>query len=249
MRTGVLVSLPILDYGAGYQLQRRLCEERITERRDNTLVLVEHEAVVTLGRTTQAIHWQGNAEVLKRQGIKVLASERGGSVTYHGPGQIIGYPIIRLREFCAGPKAYMHLLEDCLMRVLADWGLEGTRREPLVGVWVRDPALPGGPFAKIAALGVKIARGVTMHGFALNVTVELTPFQYIVPCGLAGCRVTSMAAVLGKAPDVHRVRDRIAYHFAHVFGLEWTETCTQLPRHAGSRQHATVPSRAHATPR
>jgi len=231
MWAGVLVLIPCLDYEAGRQLQWRLRDERISDSRLDTLLLLEHEPVMTLGRTTKDAHWGGQVDVLRNKGLQVVESERGGSVTYHGPGQIIGYPILRLRNFCSGPKAYMRMLEEVIIRVLADWGIEGQRVENFVGVWVRDPKNPDSSLAKVAAMGVKISRGVTMHGFALNVTVDLEPFQYIIPCGIEGCRVTSMAKVLGTEPDLEKVREQIAYHFAEVFGIHWTERVTEMPLH------------------
>ena len=225
-----LVSIPFLEYETGRQLQWRLLDERITESRLDTLLLLEHEPVMTLGRTTKDAHWGGQVDALRNKGLQMIECERGGSVTYHGPGQIVGYPILRLRKFCSGPKTYMRMLEEVLIRVLAEWGIEGERVEKFVGVWVRDPKNPDKPFAKIAAMGVKISRGVTMHGFAFNVTVDLEPFQFIVPCGIEGCRVTSMADVLGKELDLKEVRQQIAHHFAEVFGIEWTERLTEVPR-------------------
>ena len=156
--------------------------------------------------------------------FRVIESERGGSVTYHGPGQVVGYPIVKLKHFCPGPKAYMRMLEEVIIRVLADWGIEGRRVDKFVGVWVQDSVDPDGSLAKIAAMGVKIARGVTLHGFALNVTVDLAPYAGIVPCGIEGCRVTSMAEVLGRKVDPDEVRDRITRCFGDVFGLDWKDS-------------------------
>ena len=231
MHVGVLISVPLLEFVAARRLQWRLCDERIADRQTDTLVLVEHDPVVTLGRTTKAEHWNGQTHTLTDRGIQVMTCARGGSVTYHGPGQIVGYPILRLRNFCSGPKVYVRMLEDVLIQVLADWNIEGQRREKFVGVWVRDPRDSMAPFAKIAAIGVKISHGVTRYGFALNVTVDLEPFHYIVPCGIVDCRVTSMAEVLGTGPDLQRVRNRIAHHFAQVFDVEWTERFTDVPPH------------------
>ena len=231
MHVGVLISVPLLEFVAARRLQWRLCDERIADRQTDTLVLVEHDPVVTLGRTTKAEHWNGQTHTLTDRGIQVMTCARGGSVTYHGPGQIVGYPILRLRNFCSGPKVYVRMLEDVLIQVLADWNIEGQRREKFVGVWVRNPRDSMAPFAKIAAMGVNISRGVTRYGFALNVTVDLEPFHYIVPCGIVDCRVTSMAEVLGTGPDLQRVRNRIAHHFAQVFDVEWTERFTDVPPH------------------
>lgn len=213
---GILLVYDRLDYAVAWDLQRRLVEERVTDRRPDTLVLVEHEPVFTVGRSGQAAHW-GEEQVLREAGYSLYHVERGGSVTYHGPGQIVGYPILRLSRFCPGPKAYVRLLEDVLIRTLADWGIAGQRVERLPGVWVGEEP------AKIAALGVRIVKGVTMHGFALNVTVDLAPFHRIVPCGITGCRVTSMAALLGEPVDLSLVRRKIAEKFAEVFELDWAE--------------------------
>ncbi len=223
MRAGEMIPIPLMAYEDACRLQWRLRDERIAERRPDTLVLLEHEPVMTLGRTTKPAHWKGQTDAFTCRGIPVRESERGGSVTYHGPGQVVGYPVLMLRSFCSGPKMYVRMLEDVVIRVLAEWGIAGYRVDKLPGVWVRDPTHADGAFAKIAALGVKITRGgVTMHGFALNVTVNLEPFHSILPCGIEGCRVTSMAVVLGGACETDTVRAQITRHFGDVFGLEWT---------------------------
>ena len=224
-----MLSIPLMDYEAARRLQWRLHDERLADGRPDTLVLLEHEPVMTLGRTTKTAHWSGLPAASGDQGLQVIESERGGSVTYHGPGQIVGYPIVRLRQFCAGPKAYVRMLEEVLIRVLAEWGINGYRTDRFVGVWVNDPDDPDGPPAKIAAIGVKIARGVTLHGFALNVTVDLEPFAGIVPCGIDGCRVTSMAKVLRRRVELHDVRQQIARCFGAVFGLDWEASPLQAP--------------------
>ena len=228
-RSGVLLNLPQLPYEVAWQLQKTLMAERVEDRRPDTLVLVEHEPVYTLGRTTKEAHWGGEADLLRSQGFGVYEIERGGSVTYHGPGQIVGYPILRLRDYCSGPKAYMRMLGEVIIRVLGEWGIQGQRAEKQIGIWVSDPQHLDGPLAKIAAMGVRITRGVTMHGFALNVSVDLEPFSRIVPCGIEGCQVTSMAEVLGRGPDLSAVREQVARHFAEVFGLEWKEKFTEAP--------------------
>ena len=225
----MVLSIPLMDYEAARRLQWRLHGERLADVRPETLVLVEHEPVLTLGRTTKDAHWNGLCADPGNRGLRVIESERGGSVTYHGPGQVVGYPIVRLRNFCAGPKAYVRTLEEVLIRTLAKWGITGSRADKFPGVWVNDPGDPDGPPAKIAAIGVKISRGVTLHGFALNVTVDLEPFAGIVPCGIEGCRVTSMAEVLRGEVAPDDVRHRIAQCFGDVFGLEWQESRLQAP--------------------
>lgn len=223
---GVLMTYDRLDYETAWDLQQALLKERITDQRPDTLVLLEHEPVYTIGRTGQAAHWGGDEKRILRAGYPVYHVERGGSVTYHGPGQIVGYPILRLSRFCTGPKAYMRLLEEVLIRTLAGWGITGHRVEKQPGVWVGHNK----GMAKIAAMGVRIIRGVTMHGFALNVSIDLSPFGRIVPCGIEGCVVTSMTDLLGKSVEIHQVRERIAEVFADVFGLEWAERISEYER-------------------
>ena len=217
-RQSIVLSLPLQNYQKAWDLQRELLTARAEDRRPNTLILVEHPPVFTLGRRTKAEHWGGDTESLNNAGYEVVEIERGGSVTYHGPGQIVGYPILRLRDYCPGPKAYVGLLEEVLIRVLAQWGITGLRNEKWRGVWVEDSEKA---IQKIAAVGVRITRGITMHGFALNVTVDLKPFELITPCGIEECQVTSMAALLDKPVDIAVVREQIIHHFGEVFGLEW----------------------------
>ncbi len=218
LRTGILMRCEPLPYEVAWSLQRACRTERAADRCDDLLLLMEHPPVFTVGRTTQDQHWPGELRLTQKSGIPVIRTERGGSITYHGPGQLIGYPVLRLSEFCAGPKAYVHRLEDVIISTLAEWGIAGHRRERLPGVWV------GGDHpSKIASIGVRISQGVTTHGFALNVCPDLAPFSYIVPCGIADCRVTSMAALLGDAPEMSAVQERLAANFAERFHLTWTE--------------------------
>ncbi|MFM8551511.1 MAG: lipoyl(octanoyl) transferase LipB [Nitrospiraceae bacterium] len=203
-----------LNYGLAWELQQRLVEERVMGLRPDTLLLLDHEPVFTVGRSGKHEHWAR----LAADGYPVHHVERGGSVTYHGPGQLVGYPILHLRDYCPGPKAYVRLLEEVVIRTLADWGIAGRRLDKLPGVWIGES-----PIEKIAAVGVRIHRGVTMHGFAVNVDLDLDPFARIVPCGIAGCRVTSMAEWLGRPVEMDVVRRRVAEHFGRLFDLEWTE--------------------------
>ena len=229
-----LYDLPVLSYDTAWRFQKALVEQAMERADSNALLLLEHEPVFTLGRTTQLAHYGSHVDFLRQKGFPVQSIERGGSVTYHGPGQIVGYPILRLRNFCSGPKTYMHMLEEVIIRVLAEWGIEGRRVENYVGVWVKTPIDSHGQSAKIASMGVRIERGITMHGFALNVTTDLKPFEYIVPCGIEGCRVTSMAKELFESPDLEIVRGRLVHHFAQVFGLEWEEVIREIPANAHS---------------
>lgn len=215
---GTLTQCECLDYETAWALQYRLVEDRLAGRCPDTLLLLEHEPVFTVGRTAHAEHWGGDEAATHVAGIPVYRTERGGSVTYHGPGQLVGYPILKLNQFCGGPKAYVRMLEEVIILTLARWGITGRRAEKFPGVWVGDERP-----AKIAAVGTRIERGITMHGFALNVTVDLAPFLQIVPCGIAGCRATSMAEMLEDPVGPAEVRRCVAERFADVFGLEWTE--------------------------
>jgi lipoate-protein ligase B len=194
----------------------------------NTLVLLEHEPVLTLGQTTKDSHWKEQSDMINKQGIQIITSERGGSVTFHGPGQIVGYPILLLRDFCSGPKTYMRMLEDVIIAVLEEWGMKGRRIEKMIGVWIEDSQNPDRSLAKIAAFGVRISRGITTHGFSLNVNVDLQPFDLIIPCGIENCRVTSMAEVLGRELDLSLIREQVAHHFSRVFGIKWTNRITEV---------------------
>jgi lipoyl(octanoyl) transferase len=217
-RTGTLVrfSQPI-PYDEAWAIQKKLQEERIAERQGDVLLLLEHSPVFTLGRMTQPAHWSLGGEVLRRTGATVQSVDRGGSITYHGPGQVLGYPILKLSHYCSGPKQYVWKLEEVLIHTLLRWGIEGYRLEKKPGVWVRRNHTD----AKIAAIGVRIDHGVTIHGFALNVDLDLSPFSYIMPCGLSQCPVTSMAEVRQSMLPPSVVAQQIAEEFARIFDIRW----------------------------
>ena len=217
---GKLLSIPFLPFTESVERQQALAVQRYENRQPDTLILTEHEPVLTLGRTAKPEHWEPHWAELKSQGICMHQTNRGGSVTYHGPGQIIGYPILKLRNFCRGPKIYVQNLEEVLIRTLADWGIVGCRHESFRGIWVNTE---NNHLEKIASIGVRISQGITMHGFALNVNVNLRPFSLLSPCGIEHCVMTSMAKHLDQQIDMSQIRERLAAHFAHVFRLEWTE--------------------------
>ncbi|MEC4679399.1 MAG: lipoyl(octanoyl) transferase LipB, partial [Nitrospirota bacterium] len=204
---GRLLSIPSLPFAEALELQQTLFVQRCEDRQLDTLILTEHEPVLTLGRTAKPEHWEPHWAELKNQGMHVHQTNRGGSVTYHGPGQIIGYPILRIRNFFPGPKVYVQKLEEVLIRTLTEWGIAGCRHELFRGVWVNNKE---GHLEKIASIGVRISKGITMHGFALNVNVDLHPFSLLSPCGIENCVMTSMAKHLDQQVDVTKVRVRIA---------------------------------------
>jgi lipoate-protein ligase B len=214
----MVLVFPHLPYAEAWELQQSLATQRLENRRPDTLVLTEHEPVLTLGRTTKSEHWEPRWPELRDKGIRLHQIGRGGSVTYHGPGQMIGYPILRLKNFCPGPKIYVQNLEEVLIRTLAEWGITGCRHESFRGVWVRTST---SRLEKIASIGVRISRGVTTHGFALNVNVDLQPFTLVAPCGIEDCTMTSMARELGKSIDPHAVREHVIRHFGEVFEITW----------------------------
>ena len=217
---GTLLSIASLSFTESLELQQTLVDQRGNDQQLDTFILTEHEPVLTIGRTTKPEHWEPHWAQLQAKGICLHQTNRGGSVTYHGPGQIIGYPILRLRNFCPGPRMYVQKLEEVLIRTLIEWGIVGCRHESYRGVWVKNSE---GHIEKIASIGVRVTKGITMHGFALNANVDLQPFSLLSPCGIDHCVMTSMAKILHRHVAMAHIRERVAANFADVFGLEWTE--------------------------
>jgi lipoyl(octanoyl) transferase len=203
--------LGLVPYGEALGLQRALVEERRDGRVGDLLLLVEHPHVLTLGVRGDGgrSHILATADTLAAHGVDVHETGRGGDITYHGPGQIVGYPILDLKPDRCDVHRYVRDLEDVLIRTAADYGVEASRVEGLTGVWVGRE--------KLAAIGVRIARWITSHGFAFNVATDLEYFNFIVPCGIDDRGVTSLERLLGRAVDRPEVEDRIAEHFRHVF--------------------------------
>lgn len=208
-------------YPAALARQRELHERRKAGRVADTLLLTEHEPVLTLGRRAGHEHIRAAPAELDRLGIAVVPVERGGDVTYHGPGQLVAYPILDLRPRGGDVRAYVRALEESAIRLLAGYGVEGARREGTPGVWAA-----GG---KIAAVGVFISRWVTMHGIAINLDPNLRHFDLIDPCGFPGLAVSSVAAETGRHIAVENAASAFAAHFAQVFD----ETLAARPSAAG----------------
>lgn len=207
--------VPYLD---AWAFQQQLHAERRSEIRPDTLFLLEHQPVYAAGRRTKPAHLMAGEAALHRTGATFCEVNRGGSVTYHGPGQLIGYPILKLSKHASGPKTYVHLLERTLIAVLSAWGIEGLRIDKAPGVWVQA----GEEFAKIASIGVRVEHGITLHGFALNVDLDLAPFSHIIPCGLAGRRTTSMSDILHSSVPIRLVAGQVAERFGSLFKIDWT---------------------------
>ena len=207
--------LGMMGYGEALALQRQLVEERRADAISDLLLLVEHPPVLTLGVRGDGgrSHILATPEMLAARGIEVFETGRGGDITYHGPGQIVGYPIINLKPDRCDVHRYVRDLEEVLIRVAADYGISAKRVEGLTGVWVGEE--------KLAAIGVRISRWITSHGFAFNHTTNLSNFDLIVPCGIADRGVTSLAR-LGCSAGRLEVEERIAHHFGEVFERQKT---------------------------
>jgi lipoyl(octanoyl) transferase len=201
-----------MEYGRAFELQQRLVAERKAGEIPDQLLLLDHPHTITLGRNGHMENLLASEEVLTRAGVAFYPTDRGGDITYHGPGQMVGYPIVDLREWKRDVGAYVRAIEQVLIDTLADFGIEGGRIPKLTGVWVDE--------RKIAAIGVHLSRWVTSHGFALNVSTDLQYFQYIVPCGLSK-PVTSMAQ-LGCGASWKEVAERVAANFGRIFEREMT---------------------------
>jgi lipoyl(octanoyl) transferase len=218
-----------VPYEEALELQRSLVEDRRAGRIPDTLLLLEHPHVLTLGvRGSGRANILVTLEHLAERGVSVFDASRGGDVTYHGPGQIVGYPVVDLRPDRQDVHRYVRDLEEVLIRACGDFGIAAARIPGLTGAWVdraNGPSSNGGqpPAEKIAAIGVRISRWITSHGFAFNVNVDLDFFQLIVPCGIQEHGVTSLQALLGRPIDISTVEDRLIAHFADVFEREPTK--------------------------
>jgi lipoyl(octanoyl) transferase len=210
--------LGIVSYAEGLALQRALVEDRKAGRTPDVLALLEHPHVITLGVKSHSArsHIVASPEVLAARGVEVHETGRGGDVTYHGPGQLVGYPIIDLKPDRCDVHAYVRDLEQLMIRVGADFGVSARRVPGLSGAWVDTPRGP----EKIGAIGVRISRWVTSHGFAFNVNTDLDFFRLIVPCGIVEHGVTSLQAVLGRSIPLAEVEDAFVSRFCEVFGRE-----------------------------
>ena len=211
MRTFEIRRLGVVPYADALEIQRTLVEDRRANRVGDLLLFVEHPHVLTLGVRGDGgrSHILAPPEMLHARGIEIYETGRGGDITYHGPGQVVGYPIVDLKPDRCDVHRYVRDLEDVLIRTAADYGISARRIDGLTGVWVGDE--------KLAAIGVRISRWVTSHGFALNVATDLENFDLIVPCGIADRGVTSLSRLLSRPIDTRDVQDRVASHFEDVF--------------------------------
>ena len=199
-----------VPYAEALALQEGLRDERLAGRIGDQLLLLEHPDVITFGRGVRENHARMSDEELRAAGFDVFRTNRGGDVTYHGPGQLVGYPILDLSGHGRDVHEYLRRLEGVLIDTLADFGISGRRREGYAGVWLDD-------VRKIASIGVGVRRWVTMHGFALNVSCDLARFDAITPCGLEGVQMVSMEQVAERPIALDHVADRVAVHLSKAF--------------------------------
>jgi lipoyl(octanoyl) transferase len=201
-----------LDYESALELQMRICERKKTGLVPDVLLLLEHPPVITLGRNGDWHNLVVSEETLRARGVSRHQADRGGDITFHGPGQLVGYPLLKLEPHEQDTHRYMRNLEESIIRVLGEFGIRAGREEKLTGVWTNA--------GKICAMGVHISRWLTRHGFALNVNTDLSFYDLIVPCGLVGKRVHSMQKALGREVDLREVAEKLTDHFGRVFERE-----------------------------
>lgn len=210
-----VVSLGVVEYEEAWRLQRALVDAVKSAQTANTLLLLQHPHVYTLGRRGDREHVLLNDAELESRGIALYEADRGGQVTYHGPGQLVAYPIVDLRPWGSGPLRYVRALESAMLATLAQFDILGGVVDGRTGVWVEDK--------KIGAIGVKISGGVAYHGLALNVAPDLSYFQHIIPCGITDAGVTSMEQLLGRTVDIETVAYGLTYHLGRELELKMTE--------------------------
>ncbi|MGQ9646123.1 MAG: lipoyl(octanoyl) transferase LipB [Thermodesulfobacteriota bacterium] len=212
---GYVIDLGLIDYKRAWDLQHDLWSRRIRGECPDLLIFLEHPHVITLGRRGNRNYLMAPQQVLDSMGIAVYHVERGGDVTYHGPGQLVGYPILDLKGYGYRLIRYIDQLEEVILRTLKDFGVEGKKDSLNRGVWVNDE--------KIASIGVTIKQWVSFHGFALNYETDLSYFDLIHPCGLVGKKMTTMEKVLGEKVSRERLVERMLLHFGDIFQREWEQ--------------------------
>lgn len=215
-----------VEYTLAVDIQEKIQKELISKQKlidleasksHDYLLLLEHSSVFTLGKSGKPDHLLSNKEELEKIDAVFTKTNRGGDITFHGPGQLVGYPILDLNYHKADVKWYMRKIEEVIIKTIAEYGILGERSDGETGVWLDV----GGPYArKIAQLGVKLSRWVTLHGFSLNANVDLAYFEHIIPCGIKGKAVTSIEKEIGKKIDMEELKTKILTHFSSVFNAE-----------------------------
>jgi lipoyl(octanoyl) transferase len=202
----------LTDYRQTWDLQRRLFEKVVRERSQNYLILTEHHPVITIGKSGSLKNLLTEPSLLRSKGIELVEIDRGGDITFHGPGQLVGYPILDLSQFRQDIHWYLRMIEEVIIKTLLEFDIQGTRISDLTGVWVQK--------RKICAIGVKVTRWVTMHGFALNISTDLDYFNHIIPCGISGHGVTSISKESGNIADKNDVINTLCCNLSILFDVE-----------------------------
>lgn len=214
-RRGYIIDLGLIDYKKAWDLQHHLWSGRVEGKLPDLLLVLEHPHVITLGRRGNRSHLIASEDVLKTMNIPIFHVERGGDVTYHGPGQRVVYPIFNLRDYGYRLIQYVGQLEEVILNVLKDFGIEGRRDPSNRGIWVNGD--------KIASIGVTIKRWVSFHGFSLNYATDLKYFDLINPCGLVGKKMTTMVKTLRIEISKEQLSEKIGFHFKKIFERDWEE--------------------------
>ena len=229
----LIVDLGWIGYAESWELQKRVVAARKAGAIADVLLLCEHPHVITLGRNGKRENLLASENVLRQKGVEFCETDRGGDITYHGPGQIVGYPILDLGAIRRDVHWYVRMLEEVMIRTSAEFGVSAHREIGKTGIWVRSGGADSRAEEKLGAIGVHISRWVTSHGFAYNVATDLRYFDLIVPCGIAERKATSLEKLLGRGVKKNEVEPALAKHFGEVFGLEmrrasWTELNERL---------------------
>jgi lipoyl(octanoyl) transferase len=233
VKTCLMIDLGMIGYAEAYALQKRMVAARKLGAVEDVLLICEHSHVITQGRNGKQEHLLVSEQVLRQKGVEYFETSRGGDITYHGPGQIVGYPILNLGAIRRDVVWYVRMLEEAMIRATAEFGIAADRIAGKTGVWVEvaedgsSLATRHSPLAtseKLGAIGVHISRWVTSHGFAYNVSTDLRFFDLIVPCGIADGKATSLEKLLGRSVLQSEVAPRIAEHLGEIFGLELKNT-------------------------
>ena len=211
--------LGFIDYKESWDLQNNIHENRVKGNVNDYLLLLEHPNTYTLGKTADKSHLVGSEDYLKEKNISIYDIDRGGDITYHGPGQVVGYPIINLNDWNQDTHKYLRALEEVIIRVCFEFGLIGRREPKYTGVWIDD--------RKIAAIGIKVSRWVTMHGFAFNVNTDLSLFSGIIPCGISDKSVTSLSKEVNTKIEIENVKFLLLKHFNEVFEYNSVESISR----------------------
>jgi lipoyl(octanoyl) transferase len=219
VKTCQIIDLGTIGYAEAWALQKRIVTARKADAIGDVLLFCEHPHVITLGRNGKRENLLASEHVLRQKGVEFFETSRGGDITYHGPGQIVGYPILNLGAIQRDVVWYVRMLEEAMIRATANFGITANRLAEKTGIWVRS----GHTEEKLGAIGVHISRWVTSHGFAYNVATDLRFFDLIVPCGIADCKATSLEKLLERGVEESEVTPRIAKHLSELFGLEMKE--------------------------